>query len=89
VGEAHFVAAIQLNKQSIAPVNHLIEPLLSEREVAAIFGLSLTAIRRWRLLKRGPRYIKIGVAVRYRLEDIRGWLATRPSGGELASETGR
>ena len=83
------MAAIQLNKQPNAAVSQLVEPLLSERDVAVILGLSLTRIRRWRLLKKGPRYIKVGAAVRYRLEDIRGWLATRPSGGELTPEAGQ
>jgi predicted DNA-binding transcriptional regulator AlpA len=50
--------------------------------VAAICGLSAAAIRRWRLLRKGPRYIKVGSAVRYRLEDVNNWLGTRPSGGE-------
>lgn len=83
------MAATQSNKQSIAAANQLVEPLLNEGEVADICGLSTAAIRRWRLLDQGPRYIKVGSAVRYRLEDIRGWLATRPSGGELAPEAGQ
>ncbi|MCC6363116.1 MAG: helix-turn-helix domain-containing protein [Bryobacterales bacterium] len=60
------------------------EPLLSEHDVAKICGLSEAAVRRWRLLRKGPRYIKIGSAVRYRLEDVQAWLETRPSGGEGA-----
>jgi predicted DNA-binding transcriptional regulator AlpA len=83
------VAATKSNKQSIAAASQLVEPLLTEAEVADICGLSTAAIRRWRLLNQGPRYIKVGAAVRYRLEDIRGWLATRPSGGELTPEAGQ
>jgi len=41
-------------------------------------------MRRWRLQRKGPRYIKVGAAVRYRNEDVRAWLETRPSGGEVA-----
>jgi len=54
--------------------------------VASICGLSAAAIRRWRLLGKGPRYIKISSTVRYRLEDVKSWLETRPSGGEPTSE---
>jgi hypothetical protein len=49
----------------------------------------MAAIRRWRLLGKGPRYIKVGAAVRYRLEDVNNWLETRPSGGELAPGVGQ
>jgi len=55
--------------------------LLNEYDVARITGLSVASVRRWRLLKQGPRYIKIGVAVRYRPSDIAAWLESRPTGG--------
>jgi len=53
------VAAIQQNSKQIARNGQPVEPLLSERDVASICGLSAAAIRRWRLLGKGPRYIKI------------------------------
>jgi predicted DNA-binding transcriptional regulator AlpA len=55
--------------------------LLNEHDVARITGLSVASVRRWRLFKQGPRFIKIGASVRYRAEDLRAWLETRPSGG--------
>jgi predicted DNA-binding transcriptional regulator AlpA len=62
-------------------VHKTIENLLNEYDVARITGLSVASVRRWRLLKIGPRFIKIGAAVRYRSEDIVVWLQDRPSGG--------
>jgi predicted DNA-binding transcriptional regulator AlpA len=62
--------------------NNGIPALLNEHEVARITGLSVASVRRWRLLQQGPKYIKIGSAVRYRTEDVRAWLDTRPVGGE-------
>ena len=56
--------------------------LLNEHDVAHRTGVSVASVRRWRILKRGPRYLKIGAAVRYRPEDVAGWLDSRPSGGE-------
>src|SRR5262249_5142821 len=56
--------------------------LLREQEVAQVLGVSVATVRRWRLLKQGPKYMKIGAAVRYRPEDISAWLASRPTGGE-------
>jgi predicted DNA-binding transcriptional regulator AlpA len=55
---------------------------LNEHDVARITGLSVASVRRWRLLRQGPKYLKIGSAVRYRAEDIRTWLESRPVGGE-------
>jgi predicted DNA-binding transcriptional regulator AlpA len=64
------------------PKTEPLTPLLSERDVARVTGLSVATIRRWRLLNRGPAYKKLGSAVRYRPEDVARWLATRPTGGE-------
>jgi predicted DNA-binding transcriptional regulator AlpA len=66
-----------------------LEELLNEYDVARITGLSVASVRRWRLLRQGPKYLKIGSAVRYRAEDISGWLATRPTGGEKPSSESR
>jgi predicted DNA-binding transcriptional regulator AlpA len=62
-------------------VNNIIIDLLNENEVARITGLSVASVRRWRLLHQGPRYLKLGAAVRYRSEDIVAWLQSRPTGG--------
>jgi hypothetical protein len=59
-----------------------IQSLLNEYDVARIVSLSVASVRRWRLLRQGPRYLKIGSAVRYKPDDVAGWLASRPSGGE-------
>jgi predicted DNA-binding transcriptional regulator AlpA len=66
----------------MAAVHNPIETLLNEHDVARITGLSVASVRRWRLLRQGPKYLKIGAAVRYRPEDITAWLESRPTGGE-------
>ena len=58
------------------------EKLLNEHDVAHITGLSVASVRRWRLLRQGPKYLKIGSAVRYRYSDITAWLESRPTGGD-------
>jgi predicted DNA-binding transcriptional regulator AlpA len=58
-----------------------IENLLNEHDVARITGLSVASVRRWRYLKRGPQYLKLGAAVRYKSDDISAWLGSRPRGG--------
>jgi predicted DNA-binding transcriptional regulator AlpA len=62
-------------------VNNTLETLLNEHDVARVTGLSVASVRRWRLFRQGPKYLKIGAAVRYKPEDISAWLQSRPSGG--------
>jgi predicted DNA-binding transcriptional regulator AlpA len=57
------------------------EPLLTEHDVARITGLSVASIRRFRLFRQGPKFLKLNSAVRYRPEDLKAWLESRPSGG--------
>jgi predicted DNA-binding transcriptional regulator AlpA len=68
----------------MATTNNL-EELLDEHDVARITGLSVASVRRWRLLRQGPKYLKIGSAVRYKPEDVTAWLASRPTGGGQGS----
>lgn len=67
-------------------LHNAIENLLNEHDVARITGLSVASVRRWRLLRQGPKYLKIGAAVRYKAEDISAWLESRPSGGGHQAE---
>ena len=55
--------------------------LLNETEVAKKLHVSLACLRRWRLEKRGPVFLKIGPLVRYQQEDLDAWLQSLPTGG--------
>jgi len=63
-----------------------LETLMTEHDVARVTGLSVASVRRWRLLRQGPKYLKIGAAVRYKPEDISVWLESRPCGGGHQAE---
>jgi len=65
----------------MATTNNTQGTLLNEHDIARITRLSVASVRRWRLLRQGPKYLKIGSAVRYRPEDVSLWLASRPTGG--------
>jgi predicted DNA-binding transcriptional regulator AlpA len=65
----------------MATANNSLETLLNEYDVARITGLSVASVRRWRLLRQGPKYLKIGAAVRYKAEDLSAWIESRPTGG--------
>jgi excisionase family DNA binding protein len=43
---------------------------LTDIEVAARLGVSRFTVRSWRLKGLGPRFMKMGRAVRYRYEDV-------------------
>lgn len=60
---------------------HMIEDLLTETDVAKKLRVTLACLRRWRLERRGPKFIKLGALVRYRPDDIADWLESRPAGG--------
>lgn len=57
------------------------ETLLKEHDVARITAVSVKSVRRWRFRGLGPRYIKIGGSVRYRLSDLLAFLNSCPTGG--------
>lgn len=46
------------------------DPLLTEREAAAIRGKSVFALRKERSEGRGPRFVKDGASVRYKRSDV-------------------
>jgi predicted DNA-binding transcriptional regulator AlpA len=64
-----------------------LETLLNENDVARITGLSVASVRRWRLLRQGPRFLKLNSAVRYRRADLMAWIESRPSGGGHQTES--
>jgi len=55
--------------------------LLTEPEVAERLRVSLACLRRWRLERRGPRFLKVGSLVRYPAGELNDWLASLPIGG--------
>jgi predicted DNA-binding transcriptional regulator AlpA len=63
-------------------IHNATEDLLNEHDVARITGMSVASVRRWRLLRLGPKFLKLNSAVRYRAMDLEAWLESRPTGGE-------
>ena len=52
-------------KKAEGPIKHLNEIELSRR-----WGISHRTLQRWRWLRQGPAYLKVGGAIRYRIEDV-------------------
>ena len=49
--------------------------LLHEAEVAKILSVKVSTLRRWRWAGQGPRFIKVGFAVRYDPQLLQDYLA--------------
>jgi predicted DNA-binding transcriptional regulator AlpA len=54
----------------MANANNPIETLLTEHEVARLLKVSVATIRRRRLFRQPPNFLKIGASVRYSREAI-------------------
>jgi excisionase family DNA binding protein len=65
--------------------NRLNGVLLTELEVAERLRVSLACLRRWRLERRGPRFLKVGSLVRYPAEELDHWIDSLPAGGTPAT----
>jgi excisionase family DNA binding protein len=53
------------------------EHLLTTPTVAQLTGLSQVTLRRWRSTGGGPRFVRLGRAVRYRSADVTDFVSAR------------
>ena len=62
--------------------------LLTEMEVAELLSIESTTLRRWRWSGRGPRFRKLGAAVRYHPNDVSAFIdaASRTSTTDTGKE---
>lgn len=56
--------------------------LLTEQTLSKQLHVSLACLRRWRVERRGPVFIRVGRLVRYDSHDVEAWLSRQPRGGE-------
>ena len=49
-------------------------PLLDEKQAAALLRVTTKALQGWRYRGGGPCFVKAGRCVRYRLEDLQGFV---------------
>jgi predicted DNA-binding transcriptional regulator AlpA len=60
-------------------------PLLTQREAASILRLSERTLERFRFTGAGPKFVRLGASVRYRVADLEAWVTARVVGS--TSET--
>jgi predicted DNA-binding transcriptional regulator AlpA len=52
--------------------------MLNDMHVADYLNMSVATLRRWRLFRKGPKFVKIGSAVRYKRGDVETWMDSLP-----------
>ncbi len=48
--------------------------LLNEAQASELLQIAVRTLQRWRVAGQGPKYKKLGRAVRYRLGDLHDWM---------------
>ena len=66
--QPHPSSDVGLRKHSFASASE--HRILTDIEVAERLGVSRFTVRSWRLKGVGPRFLKMGRAVRYRSQDV-------------------
>ncbi|MBI1209266.1 MAG: helix-turn-helix domain-containing protein [Azospirillum sp.] len=56
---------------------------LNQTQLAARWGISPRTLERWRCQGQGPRYLKLGGRVIYRVEDVEAFEALRAQPGGI------
>ena len=59
--------------------------LLTEVEAARVLSLSSRTLQAWRCRGFGPRFVRLGRAVRYTRQELKDWVAQQSPGYSLAS----
>ena len=62
--------------------------ILNETEVAEMLRCTKAALRKWRRQRRGPRFVRVGRLIRYRLADVEEFLESNASSSRAASNAG-
>jgi predicted DNA-binding transcriptional regulator AlpA len=56
------------------------QPLLTQRQAAEMLALSERTLERFRTSGMGPKFVRLGHSVRYRLVDVEAFIASRVVG---------
>ena len=68
--------AIRYSPPANPPSLPKLPEMLNDHQVAEHLNMSVASVRRWRTFRKGPKFLKIGSAVRYRREDVDTWLSS-------------
>jgi predicted DNA-binding transcriptional regulator AlpA len=49
---------------------------LTALQVSQLTGFSVKALEKYRATGEGPKYLRVGSSIRYRVDDVRKWMET-------------
>ena len=52
----------------------VVSRLVTERDASELLGVSMRTLQKWRLQGNGPRFVKLGHAVRYDVKDLEAYI---------------
>ena len=61
--------------------NQTFPAMITQDELACQLGVSKQTLFNWRLSRKGPPHVRIGSRIRYRVEDVKAWIASNVSTG--------
>lgn len=61
------------------------EQFLTVRDLASRWGYTVQTIHVWNRTGRGPKSLRIGGELRYRLSDVLAWEESRERGAEVSA----
>ena len=56
------------------------QPLLTQRQASEMLALSERTVERLRVSGLGPKFVRCGRSIRYRVADLEEWIASRVVG---------
>jgi hypothetical protein len=65
---------VSRGEDAAVDADHLLS-LLDVEAVARILNCSISILNKWRLLGKGPRFVRVGALVRYRPADVQAFIA--------------
>ena len=65
------------------PTATLPSPLVNEKVASEILGVTMGTLQVWRCTRRRPdlKFVRVGRAIRYRVEDLERFIESRTVGG--------
>ncbi len=68
---------MKTNRDPRAVSSAFAPPLLDNNQAADFLGLGRRTLENWRVRGDGPRFLRVGRAIRYARSDLEAWLDTR------------
>ncbi len=65
------------SRERALPIRSTDLELLDEHQASEILQIRLATLRKWRLMGKGPRFVRLGRLVGYQGKDVFSWIDSR------------